>query len=119
MAKNVSPVSDLTLTRVENLHVILKLDKEQFDKVQDLVKIILGREPPVVFDGDTLTVSYDFYAAYLGEIETKMNAILSLLTNAPDVVQADSNLIDGVSCLFARLIDKLHQINALCKERNK
>lgn len=105
-------------TRIEDVCIKFDLDRRQLDGVMSLVQTILGREPPDVFDGDTLKITYDFHVAYLGKVEEIFNAILNLLINAPDViVKVDGNLLDGASCLFARLIEKLHQINEVCNSR--
>jgi hypothetical protein len=100
-------------TRVENLTICIDVDKRQLDRVHELVKTILQDEPPTPGNDDTLKVTYTLVAEYYGTVEKRLEAILTLLNKEPGVtVHVDSNLLDGTTCLLARVVEKLRLIQS-------
>jgi hypothetical protein len=104
-------------TRSEAIKIHIELDRDKYQKVADLVEQLTGWVPPVK-TGDTLNFDYTFAIDYFGRVEKNLEKVLTILGQAETaVVSVDSELIDGVTCLIARVVEKLRQIQTMVAPR--
>ena len=104
-------------TRSEAIKIHIELDRDKYQEVADLVEQLTGWVPPVK-TGDTLNFDYTFAIDYFGRVEKNLEKVLTILGQAETaVVSVDSELIDGVTCLIARVVEKLRQIQTMVAPR--
>jgi hypothetical protein len=63
----------------EKLRFELDLNQAQATEHADDIRLVLGQDPPVVQDADTLKLSYEVFVQYFGDVEAKLNAMRRLL----------------------------------------
>ncbi len=103
-------------TRVESLSIKLKFDPDKYHVVADTIANLCGWEPTwATKPGDTLNLNYLLEAAYFGDVEKRLNQVLTLLTylDSEAVVEVDSSILDEASCLLVRVADKLREIKTI------
>lgn len=104
-------------TRTESIRIHIRLNAAEFAPVAQLVKELCGWAPKPECDDDVL-FHYDFNIDYLGDVEKHLTKVLTILTQAETAtVSVESELLDGASCLFARVIEKLRQIQTALAQR--
>lgn len=112
-----NPVDMEPSTRTEGVTIGIELDHEKYQAVADLVEQLTGWVPPTR-TGDTLKFTYAFFIDYFGDVERNLDRVLTILGQAETaVVSVDSELIDGASCLIARVVEKLRQIQTMTAPR--
>lgn len=111
------PLQFGALTRSEGIKIHIELDHDKYQEVADLVEQLTGWTPPIRA-GDTLGFDYEFCIEYFGKVEENLDRVLTILGQAETaVVSVDSELIDGASCLIARVVEKLRQIQTMVAPR--
>jgi len=105
------------LTRLEEIKIGIELDYDKFQQVAGLIEQLCGWMPPTRM-GDIVKFDYAFAIEYFGQVEENLNRVLTILGQAETaVVSVDSELIDGASCLIARVAEKLRQIQTMVAPR--
>jgi ferritin len=105
------------LTRTESISVHVKLNREEYQQVAEEVKQLCNWEPRTQ-DGDTIQFDYTFVIDDFGRVEENLNRVLAILGKAETaVVSVDSELLDGATCLIARVVEKLRQIQTIIAPR--
>lgn len=112
-----SPIQFAALTRSENVEILIELDYEKYQEVAELVEQLCDWRPPAI-PGDIVKFDYTFAIKYFGRVEENLDRVLTILNRAETaVVNVDSELIDGATCLIARVVEKLRQIQTMVAPR--
>ena len=106
-------------TREELVTINLEFNAEMYLAAAELLKKLCGFDHrDVVQPGDSVIFNYSFSINYFGEVEEKLDQTLVLLdTLEMAVVSIDSNLLDKTTCLLARVVEKLRQIQTMIAPR--
>ena len=105
-------------TREEQLSINLKFDYAKYLPVADTIAQLCGWEPDLkwaLVPGDGINFNYSFEVHYFGEVEKRLNQVVTLLTHLDSdiVVKVDSNMLDEASCLFLRAAKKLQEVKTI------
>lgn len=103
-------------TRQENIHIILKLNKDQADLHDAAILTLMGKNSVMlVGEGDTLTVRYKFSCEYFGNVEARLAAICNLVDTPELVVSADIEELKYGESLLVKCVDHIRELQAkLC-----
>lgn len=105
-------------TRSEAVKIHIELDRKKYQAVADLIKQLCEWTPSLVQTDDTVIFDYTFTIDYFGKVEKDLGQVLTILGHAETaVVEVDSELLDGTSCLIARIVEKLRQIQTMIAPR--
>jgi hypothetical protein len=96
--------------RNERLHFELDVNKQQAAAHAEDIFTVMGKDPPMPQEGDTLKVTYDVWLSYFGTVEARLSAIASLL-DVPDLVHRVS--LDELQCGHSILVNVVRQIETL------
>lgn len=112
-----SPIVFNALTRLEDIKIHIELDHDKYQQVADLVEQLCGWKLPAI-PGDTVEFDYTFAIKYFGNVEKNLGQVLTILNQAETaVVNVNSELLDGTTCLIARIVEKLRQIQTMIAPR--
>jgi hypothetical protein len=112
-----SPIQFAVPTRSEAIRILIEFDYEKYQPVAELIKQLCGWSPSAVPD-DVVRFNYTFAIEYFGSVEKHLDQVLTILGQAETaVVSVDSELIDGTTCLIARIVEKLRQIQTMATPR--
>lgn len=111
------PIQFGVWTRSESIKIHIELDYEKYREVAELVERLCKWRPSAI-PGDTVKFDYAFAIEYFGRVEENLDTVLTILGQAETaVVSVDSELIDGATCLIARVVEKLRQIQTMVTPR--
>ncbi len=108
-------------TLVEKLSIKLKFDADKYLPVADSIADMCLWGPIRSLAGDTINFNYNLEAAYFGEVEKRLNQVITLLTQlgSDAVVEVDGNILDDASCLLLRVAKKLQKVKTIIDAREK
>lgn len=111
MRKNKPDRMTSRATRIERLHFLLAMDKQQAEThIADIHTILGNQDLPELQEDDTFKITYDVWLSYFGIVETKLAAINRLL-DVPGLVRKVS--LDDLQQGYSILVNIVRQIETL------
>lgn len=98
--------------RLERIKFDLDLDYAQAQAHRTAVAVLTPQGVPVLFEGDTLKLTYSCYVSYAGEVIRSLEAIAELLDAPGVVLQASLEELNYGRCLFAEVVAALNRVIA-------
>lgn len=114
-------VGQASPTREELVTFCFEFNAEMCQAAAELIKKLCGWEfchQGTAQPGDSIFFNYSFSISYFGEVEKKLDQALVLLdTMEMAVVNMNSSLLDETTCLLARIVEKLRQVQTMITPR--
>ncbi len=108
----------MMMNKIEYVKVEMQIKKEGVTQLASELKTILGYSPSkTVIKDDFLTVDWDFWIEYFGDIVPKLKAINSICKNPDTIAFADCKLLEEGNCLVFEVFTNLKQVIQTIKER--
>ena len=98
------------IERNERLKLNLSLNAKQSKKYSKAIDIVVGKEFPVVYEGDTLNLTYEVNVEYWGQTATRMAAILQLLDDPTLVCYADVEELRHGYSIIVELVKLIEEV---------
>jgi len=105
------------MSRTEHVRFTLSVNKSAAEAFADEIKTVLGGKSPEVAGDDTLSLTYEVFIQYWGDVAARLAAIRRLL-KAPDVTVAASmkELTQG-HCIIENVVRELTLLQQRLSEK--
>ncbi len=104
------------MKRTENIKVKMELEKEAGSRHQLAIELLNGSISDLL-EGDLLTVNWEFFIEYFGDISLRLKAVNKLCNDPDVVVSADCKLLEEGQCLIFETLSNLKQLIQTIKRR--
>jgi len=109
-------------TREEDVTIHFEFDYSMYLEAAPFIKKLCGWEfdakDQIMEPGDSIHYVYSFSICYFGNVERNLDQALTLLGQMDTaMIEVDSELLDKTSCLLARVVEKLRQIQTMIAPR--
>lgn len=102
-------------TREEEVQIIMKLNKEAFDKHEKAVRALCPDLETDLKDGDDLRVDYKFFIQYFGSVEEKLKVVGELCSDSAVIIEADCAMLEEGKILCYRILKQLDNVIRIIK----
>lgn len=109
-------------TREENVHLRFEFDYAMYTAAAQLIEKLCGWRfeigETIPQPGDAVSYHYSFCIGYFGDVEKNLDQALTLLCQMDmAMIEVDTELLDKTTCLLARLVEKLRQMQTMVTPR--